>query len=209
MKRKKSPVLLVVLGIGACGASAAAFAGNLLGSYVGAGAGYSSVRSDDSAYGLPGYFNDHQTAWKGIVGIRPISLVGFEGEYIDFGRPGHRRTFDVNVSGRDSHPHAGVVFAVGYLPLPLPLIDIYGKAGLARLTTTVNAVVPNCDPAVRNCTGVPPAVDRHDRTDTQFAYGAGIQTKFLFGLALRAEYERISSRFGSPDAVTISGTWTF
>ena len=207
--KRKSRALLFVLGIGACGAPAAAFADNLLGFYMGAGAGYSSVRSGDSAYGLPGYFNAHQTAWKGIVGIRPISLVGFEGEYIDFGRPDHRRNFDVNASGRDSHPHAGLAFAVGYLPLPLPLIDIYGKVGLARLTSTVNTIVPNCDPAVQNCTGVPPTVDRHDRTDTKFAYGAGIQTKLPFGLGLRAEYERISSRFGSPDAVTISGTWTF
>ena len=138
-----------------------------------------------------------------------MSLFGLEGEYVDFGQPSHRRNVDVNVSGRDSHPHAGILFAVGYLPLPLPLIDIYGKAGLARLTTTVNTAVPNCDPAVQNCTGVLPTVERHDRTDTKFAYGAGIQTKLPFGLGLRAEYERISSRLGSPDALTISGTWRF
>jgi hypothetical protein len=36
----------------------------------------------------------------------------------------------------------------------------------------------------------------------------GVQSKW-WGVALRAEYERISSRFGDPDALTVSATWTF
>jgi hypothetical protein len=44
--------------------------------------------------------------------------------------------------------------------------------------------------------------------ETKVAYGAGVQTHFL-GLAVRAEYERISSTYGDPDAVMVSATWTF
>lgn len=206
-----SRTICATLALGACAVSTTALADNPVGFYVGAGAGYSSIRSDDSAYGSPGYFNDHQTAWKGIIGIRPISLVGVEAEYIDFGQPGHHHgNYDTNYYGEDSHPRAGALFAVGYLPIPLPYLDIYGKAGAARLKTTVNSVVPNCDPSF-NCTAIIGGgyVYRHDETDTKFAYGVGVQSRFPFGLALRGEYERISSSFGDPDAFTVSATWTF
>ncbi len=209
--KRISTVLAGLVAVGACGASTAALADNPLGFYVGAGVGYSTIRSDDPAYGLPGYFNDHQTAWKGIVGFKaPLLPVGVEAEYIDFGRPGHHRGYyDVNYYGEDSHPRAAAVFAVGYLPIPLPFIDIYAKAGAARLKTTVSTVVPNCDASTQDCSGVTPSVYRHDETDTKFAYGAGVQSRFLFGLAVRAEYERISSSYGDPDAFTVSATWTF
>jgi len=199
-----------MLAIAACGASTAALADNPLGFYIGAGAGYSTVRSDDSAYGYPGYFNDRQAAWKGIIGIRPLSLIGVEAEYIDFGQPGHHRgNYDANYYGEDSHPRAGALFAIGYLPIPLPYLDIYGKAGAARLKTTVNTVVLGCDPSIQDCTGVVPSVYRHDQTDTKFAYGVGVQSRFPFGITLRGEYERISSSFGDPDAFMVSAIWTF
>lgn len=44
--------------------------------------------------------------------------------------------------------------------------------------------------------------------ETKAAYGAGAQVHF-FGLAVRGEYERISSTFGDPDAFTVSATWSF
>ena len=78
-----SKALGAVLAIAACGASGAAFADNPVGFYVGAGAGESQNRSDDSNYGYPGYYNDYQFAWQGIVGIRPIRMLGLEATYID------------------------------------------------------------------------------------------------------------------------------
>ena len=135
--------LLAILAVGACAASTAALAENPVGFYLGAGVGYSTVRSDDSAYGLPGYYNDHQTAWKVIAGVRPISIVGAEFEYIDFGQPGNRfyNSYNYyNSNGFDSHPRAAALFGVGYLPLPIPFIDVYGKAGIARLRNDVTTV---------------------------------------------------------------------
>jgi opacity protein-like surface antigen len=202
--------------VATCGVSTAALAAqdpfglyNPIGLYVGAGVGESTIRSDDPAYGYPAYYNDHQTAWKGIIGIRPISLFGIEAEYIDFGQPGHRYGYyDVNEYGYDSHPHAPVLFALGYLPIPIPYIDIYAKAGAARLTLTANDYVSEpcttgnaCPYYVLN--------GRSNVTQTKFAYGAGVSSKLPLGFTVRAEYERITSPYGDPDAFTVSALWTF
>src|ERR1700675_1203624 len=138
LMKRISGTLSAILAAGACAVSTAALADNPAGFYLGAGVGYSTIRSDDSSYGLPGYYNDHQTAWKAIAGVRPISIVGAEFEYIDFGQPGrHYGSQIYNSYGFDSHPRASALFGVGYLPLPIPFFDIFGKAGVARLQTDV------------------------------------------------------------------------
>ena len=58
--------------------------------------------------------------------------------------------------------------------------------------------MPNC----------PPILSRQNQSDNKFAYGVGVQSK-AWGVAFRAEYERISSPYGDPDALTVSATWTF
>jgi opacity protein-like surface antigen len=205
-----------LVAIAACGASTAALAAddpfgfyNPVGLYFGAGVGESTIRSDDPGYGLPAYYNDHETAWKGIIGIRPISFVGAEVEYIDFGQPGHHNGYyDVNYYGYDSHPTAPILFGVGYLPIPVPFIDIYAKAGVARLRLTANDYVSE------PCTTGSPCpqygiVGRSSVTQTKFAYGGGVSSKLPLGFTVRAEYERIASPFGDPDAFTVSALWTF
>jgi Outer membrane protein beta-barrel domain len=206
--KRTSRTLMAICALGACAASTTALAENPIGLYAGAGVGYSTIRSDDPAFGLPGYYNDHQTAWKGIVGIRPLPIVGAEFEYIDFGQPNthHGSYFDTNYYGLDSHPRAAALFGVGYLPLPVPFLDIFGKVGVARLKTDVTSTVTsNC--GTNTCLGTITTF-RHDQTDNKLAYGVGVQSK-VWGVAFRAEYERISSSFGDPDAVTVSATWTF
>src|SRR5277367_2278074 len=205
--KRISGTLLATLAVGACAASTAALADNPAGFYLGAGVGYSTVRSDDPAYGYPGYFNDNEVAWKVMAGVRPIPFVGAEAEYIDFGQPGsHYGYYDVNYYGYDSHPRAGVLFAVGYLPLPIPFFDIYGKAGVARLETDVTTTSSSCSPGT--VCPQPTYSYRHDETENKFAYGVGVQSKF-WGVSFRAEYERISSTYGDPDALTAGATWTF
>jgi outer membrane protein with beta-barrel domain len=208
--KRLSKLVGAVLAIGACGASTAAFADNSwglpnpLGLYVGAGVGESTVRSDDPGYGYPAYYNDHETAFKGIIGIRPLPFLGVEAEYIDFGEPGHHRSYDPNFYGRNSHPRAPVLFGIGYLPIPIPYVDLYAKAGVARLKLTLNDY--ECVDAGCNNFNL---VGSHDRTDTKFAYGAGVSSKLPWGFIVRAEYERISSPFGDPDAFTVSALWKF
>jgi hypothetical protein len=207
--KRISRSLLAVFALGACAASTAALASDInpVGFYIGAGAGYSTVRSDDPAYGLPGYFNDHQTAWKAIVGVRPISFVGAELEYIDFGQPDHHDGYyNSAYYGLDSHPRAGALFAVGYLPIPVPFLDIFGKAGVARLETDVTSTSSSCAPGT--ACSAQTTIFRSNRTDNKLAYGVGVQSR-AWGIAFRAEYERISSTYGDPDALTVSATWTF
>ena len=207
----------MLMGLGALGtcivaASASASEANLLGFYAGAGVGESTVRSDygfDPDYPLESH--PHHTAWKVVAGIRPIPFVGAEAEYIDFGHPSsadsyfeHLNSSDFNA---DSHPKATVLSAVGYIPLPY--LDIFGKVGVARLETNLNSyTASSCtdvDPA-SSCAGV---LTRQDAWQTKIAYGAGVQAHFFSALAVRGEYERISSTYGDPDAFMVSATWTF
>ena len=204
--KRISRTMVALLVLGACAASTAALAADPLGIYVGAGLGESTIRSDDPAYGLPAYFNDHETDWKAFVGFRPIDAVGVEAEYIDFGQPGHHYDYNVAVFGNDSHPRAGALFAVGYLPIPVPFLDIFGKAGVARLTTNV-ATSYTSAACGNGATCV--SINQQEETNDKFAYGVGIQSKFPFGFTVRAEYERISSTFGDPDALTVSALWNF
>jgi hypothetical protein len=74
---------------------------------------------------------------------------------------------------------------------------------VARLQTDVTTVATCTSPCI-----LPPTYSRHSETDNKFAYGVGVQSK-AWGVAFRAEYERISSQFGDPDALTVSATWTF
>jgi opacity protein-like surface antigen len=197
-----------LLALGALGASTAALADDPVGFYVGGGVGESTIRSDDPGFGLPGYFNDHQTAWQGVLGVRPLNwYVGAEAEYIDFGQPSnrHRHANDPNFFGEDSHPRAPILYGVGYLPIPVPYLDVFGKAGVARLKMDLNQFDRDC--STSPCVVTP--AGRATVTQTKFAYGAGVQSRFPFGLTVRAEYERISSPFGDPDAFMVSAFWRF
>ena len=124
--------------VGAISAASAALADNPLGAYVGAGVGGSNVGNSDYDYGYYGGYHDDDVAWKAIVGIRPIPFVGAEAEWIDFGS-GHGDNgyfgYGDYYANSTSHPKAAALYGVGYLPLPLPFLDVYGKAGVARLQT--------------------------------------------------------------------------
>jgi opacity protein-like surface antigen len=205
--KRISRIWLAALAVAACGASTAALAEDPLGFYLGAGVGYSTIRSDDPAFGLPGYFDDHQTAWKVIAGVRPLPIVGAEFEYIDFGQPSVNGYYNTNYYGLDSHPRAAALFGVGYLPLPIPFFDVFGKAGAARLQTDVTSSVLQSCTTGGVCTAYP-VFSRQDQVDYRFAYGVGVQSR-AWGFAFRAEYERISSPYGDPDALTVSATYSF
>jgi hypothetical protein len=167
------------------------------------------VRSD---YGFdPDYPTDshpHHTAYQVMAGIRPIPFAGAEAEYIDFGHPGNGDQFSGSgYYSADSHPRAEMLSAVGYVPLPF--FDVFAKLGVARLTTNINSVVSgSCSGADVAADCANPVLYRQHEYETKAAYGAGVQAHFL-GLAVRGEYERISSTFGDPDAFMVSATWTF
>src|SRR3984893_2002077 len=108
-----------------------ACADDLLGLYVGGAAGQSQVEANIPSIGD---FKQNHSAFKVIAGIRPISLIGAELSYIDFGHPsGSINAVSSNVSEKGAD-------AFGVLYLPVPVVDVFVKAGLARLQSTLTSV---------------------------------------------------------------------
>jgi hypothetical protein len=68
------------------------------------------------------------------VAARPLRFLGVEFAHTDFGKvsapPALFAYFNAN-----SQQNAATAFAVGYLPLPAPYLDLYAKVGAARLHT--------------------------------------------------------------------------
>lgn len=181
-----------------------------LGLYVGGGFGQADVTATVSAADITGIaqyngeFEAHRSAFQIVAGARPISPVGAEISYVDFGHP------DGTLFGQPAGAsmRGGALFAMGYLPLPL--IEVYGKAGFARIQSHVTGFASpigvTC--AIGSCPS--PIGFRYyhiDRTDTGLAAGAGAQVK-LGAMGVRAEYERFNAAGEHPSLVSIVVTWT-
>ena len=178
---------LTVLAIGAGGVAAAADF-NPAGLYAGIGIGQSNVRNDGYYSGGNYDFSRHDTAWQLTAGLRPISPLGVEYDYIRFGSSN-------GYYGNGDGTSANALFAVGYLPIPLPLVDVYGKLGVARLQTRTTQC---CSLSPQNVSA----------TSSDFAYGLGAQVK-LSHIVLRIEYERVRDRGGDPDLLAAGLIWSF
>ena len=171
--------------------SAPARSADILGLYVGAAVGQAQVSTGAPAISTA-EFKENHSAYKVMVGVRPISLLGAEVAYIDFGHPAGKLggfAADASIDGT-----AG--FAVLYLPIPIPFLDIYAKAGAARLKSVVRGTAPVI------------GAFRADSTDTSLAAGVGLQLKFG-SLAVRGEYERFDVAGGNPGLLTVGLTKTF
>ena len=204
-----------VVGILMGAACGSAYAADPLGFYVGAGIAHSQVRNDVQFVGASGSvgLSGGATGWKAILGIRPLSVIGAEAEYLDFGSasgsaniPATVTTGGLNATG-NSHPKAPAVFAMGYLPIPLPYLDIFAKAGVAELKSSLNASAQATCPINLPCIPILIPPYSASSSDTRFAYGAGVQVK-LASLAVRAEYERIHSSRGDPALLSLALTWS-
>ena len=211
--------LMCVLGmtVGAAVTSSAALAQesfNPLGVYVGAAIGETFVQGnhdnnfDNFDFGND-RFNRHDFAWKAVVGVRPLPIVGAELEYMDFGNPhGHSEGGPFGPTEDDHEKYRGpAAFALGYLPVPLPFLDVYGKIGAAHLESAIDSYfAPTCAPG-GPCSNVITAF-HSSRQTTTLAYGAGAQFKFS-NLGIRLEYERVTLDTGDPQMLTVGATWTF
>jgi hypothetical protein len=172
-----------------------AIADDLVGVYVGGSVGRAQI---DATAPYVGRFKESHSAFKLMVGLRPLSLVGAELAYFDFGHPSRLIGFiptDVSMKG---------AAALGILHLPVPIVDIYAKAGLARLQSTVTATSV-CPPGAYCIAAPTPAPV--SRANMGFASGAGAQFKFG-SCAVRGEYERFSAAGGHPSLLSIGATWT-
>jgi opacity protein-like surface antigen len=201
---------ILLLAFGATCASTRVVADDLLGFYVGAAVGESHVRTAKEILGDTDYdyeFDERHSAWKVTAGIRPISPLGVEVEYIDFGNPSAGNSTLVLGGLTQADAKASTLFGVGYLPLSVTFLDVYGKLGIARLHTTTTEMSPSpfCPAGFTVCR---PTTFNISDWSTNFAYGGGIQGK-IGSLAIRAEYERIGTSGASPDLISLGVTWTF
>jgi opacity protein-like surface antigen len=180
-------------------------AADSLGFYIGGAVGQADVRVDSSLASTSSDVSEHHAGWKAIVGVRPLSFVGAELEYLDFGNPSYAFATPPPTTMGAVDSKAAALFGVLYVPIPVPFFDVYGKVGVARLRTDVNGMITGlfCPVSLPNCGTI--AISR---TDTDLGYGAGVQFKFA-SAAVRAEYERIDSSNGSPDMLSLGFTWTF
>jgi len=172
------------------GASAVQAANN--GFYIGAGVSQAKLKDVGQDFGAGNLddFKIDNTAWKAIAGFKaPVLPLAVELNYDDLGSDS--RT--VNGVAFNANSKAFAAYAVGFLPLPLPILDLYGKAGLARWTTDAHAA----------------GLFDFDEHGTEFAWGGGAQVHFG-GLGARLEYERYNVRHtNGVELLTLGVTWTF
>ena len=149
------------------------------GFYVGASLGQSESGLRDSNFN----FKDRDQGFKVIAGIRPLSLVAFELNYIDLG--------NANVGGAQAKTKAGAGYAM--LFLPIPVVDVYGKLGYVSWKTDASA----------------PSVATFRTTGSDLAYGAGVQVHFN-ALSARLEYEAFDAQAAAkPTFLSLGLTYTF
>jgi hypothetical protein len=103
-------------------------ADDLLGMYAGGAIGQAQIAAGASyptiANLYPGEFKENHSAFKAMIGIRPISFISAELAYIDFGHPsGDIFAYPANASLKGTA-------AFGVLYLPVPVVGLYVKRGL-------------------------------------------------------------------------------
>ncbi len=157
------------------------------------GGGVSQVKLDDIGddfdTGDLDDFKIDDTAWKVIAGFRPFKMLAVEANYIDLGK----ENTSVGGVNFDADASAFAAYAVGYLPLPIPLVDVYAKAGVARWERNARAE----------------GLFDLDDHGTDFAYGAGAQLNFG-SLSARLEYEQFDVKHtDGVELLSLALTYTF
>ncbi|MFO1465269.1 MAG: outer membrane beta-barrel protein [Steroidobacteraceae bacterium] len=180
----KTVIPLFALSIAGIGAANAADHGI----YLGAGLGQSKLDPDSRRLNFSELnYDDKDQGYKIIAGIRPLDVLGAELNYVDLGK-----TDGSGIGGAIRADAKLVNFSVvGYVPLPF--VDLFGKAGFARSESRFRE------------DGIGSLKDN----STDFSWGAGVQAHFG-SLGARVEYERFNlPRTDRASLVSLGVTWTF
>ena len=147
------------------------------------GAGISRNKLSEITNGNLSFADIDHTSWKALAGVRPLSFLGVEADYMDLGS-GSGSLFQPGSGGQSSthsDAKAFAAYAVGFLPVPVPFLDLYAKAGLSRWKlegdTTTRGTVRACSPSratarrspgapAHRCTSAPSARGSNTRTST-------------------------------------------
>lgn len=165
------------------------------GIYVGGSLGRTMIDTSIDPFGID--FEDEDTAYKLIAGLRPFDKLSFEASYIDFGKAAFDNR-DVVSDGIRSELEAEALDlqAVGYIGGPT--LEFFGKAGI---------VFWDADAVLQGGIG---GIDIRDSdSGTDLVLGGGVQAHFG-SLAARVEYEWFD--VADADGVelwTFGLTWTF
>lgn len=185
---------------------------NLLDAYVGAAVGHARLRARDStliSVNTLGGFDRGAFAYQVMAGVRGLYILGAEVDYFDLG--GQRASPTLFGPGTLTNARISqkgeAAFALLYLPVPI--INFYLKAGIARITTHLSASTNynGCTPRLP-CIGIVPYSGSVHTSETTFAVGVGAQWE-LGNWAVRAEYERFSALGEHPDLLTVGLTRSF
>jgi hypothetical protein len=143
--------------------------------YLGAGVVRNSLTDITDLGGLPDLKN---TSWKAYAGVRPLNWLAGELDYIDLGSGSSTTTSSSGTVTAHADGKALAAYAVGFFPIPLPIVDVFGKVGLARwkLNGDVNSLV---SPGSLSTNG------------TEFAWGIGVQAHISM-VGARLEYENFN-----------------
>jgi hypothetical protein len=143
------------------------------------------------------------SSWKALVALRPVKLFAVEADYLDLGSRDSTFTLSPltcvglglpNCSENvHSHGSAYAGFLALFAPLPLPLVDVYAKAGAARWK--LNGSLGNF--------GGPPS--SFSSRGTNFAWGVGVQVQVkMFGARLEYENFNIPGTSGGAKIASLS-----
>jgi len=171
-----------------CLGSTSAFAADN-GIYLGAGVGQSKVQAGDSVPEVGKLeFDADATAYKLILGWRPLDWLAAEANYVDLG------SGDDSVLGEkiESDINGFTISALGFLPVGP--VDLFARVGLIDWDAKLSA----------------PRLDlKSSDNGTDLAYGVGVQFRLL-SLSLRAEYERFEiADTDKVDMLSLGVTYTF
>jgi opacity protein-like surface antigen len=156
------------------------------------------------------------SAYQITAGVRAFEVLGAEVDYFDLGSgeasPSWAASGSYSVTRARISQHGEAAFAVLYLPVPI--VDFYVKAGVARITSDLSASLAGtaCPrgafcPAILTG-GIRVADGALNTTATTFAAGAGVQWQ-VGNWAIRGEYERFTSLRENPSPITLGATWSF
>lgn len=226
--RQRSSLALALTGsaliLCSLAATVPARAVDLLGFYAGAAFGQAHVRaqlnglnsSAGGALGSLGSFDGTDSAFQAMLGVRALSFLGAEVTYMDLGQHSIRGPGQPvpgisgsAVTSEQVSQKGEAAFALLYLPVPI--IDVYVKAGVSRIKTDMRATyvlagVGTCTVGNPGCATVTAG---RSPSDVGFAFGAGVQWK-LGSWAVRGEYERFDAAGANPSLLSIGMTyWLF
>lgn len=217
--------LLVLLSAAPLACSLPARATNLLNVYAGAAYVRAHLQAQGSNF-LPfsgsnplAGFRRSDSGFQLTAGVRGLEMFGVEVDYFDLGGgpverlvPGTLSSENASLSESAHLSQTGeAAFALFYLPIPEPFIDVYVKAGISRITSDLHGTITATQGCpVVTCTGTytttTPFALNH--TNTGFAAGAGVQWN-VGSWGVRAEYDRLTALGAHPDLISIGVIRTF